>query len=501
MRLSREIAILIGPLTAALSIVPLGAQAQPEGLPFDEAAATITESDLRARIGTLAHDSMRGRSTPSPELEKAARYIASKFRTFGLLPAVGDDYLQRYPVTTMRLGPTAAQSLELHGPRGERIELSPATDFIAVPAGERLEGEGPVVVADADDRETDLLGRVALVQVTSGTLRTALGTMRELLEGRKAAAVILVIDAQESYLDGIRRFFGSERTALGDAIGFPGPVALVPASKLPQALSDAIRSGGPTEGWSAVLRSQAEIIREEAMNTVGWLEGSDPELKNEYVIFTAHMDHVGVGRPVNGDSIYNGADDDASGTAAVVELAQAFARTRPRPKRSLIFVTVSGEEKGLWGSRWYVENPPFPLENTVANINLDMIGRNWQDTIAVIGLEQSTLGETARRIAGGHPELDMTVVDDQWPGERFYYRSDHYNFARNGVPILFFFSGTHEDYHRPSDEPSRIEYEKTARVTRLLYYLGLEVANAEDRPRWDPEAYRSVVGGEGGQGG
>ncbi len=174
-----------------------------------------------------------------------------------------------------------------------------------------------------------------------------------------------------------------------------------------------------------------------------------------------------------------------------------LARTSPRPKRSLVFVTVSGEEKGLWGSRWYVENPPFPLENTVANINLDMIGRNWQDTIAAIGLRQSTLGETVERIAAGHPELDMEVVDDQWPGERFYYRSDHYNFARNGIPILFFFSGTHEDYHRPSDEPSRIEYEKTARVTRLLYYLGLEVANAADRPQWDPEAYRSVVGGEG----
>ncbi len=126
-----------------------------------------------------------------------------------------------------------------------------------------------------------------------------------------------------------------------------------------------------------------------------------------------------------------------------------------------------------------------------------MIGRNWQDTIAVIGMQQSTLGETVQRISAGHPELDMAVVDDQWPGERFYYRSDHYNFARSGVPILFFFNGTHEDYHRPSDEPSRIEYEKTARVTRLLYYLGLEVANGADRPQWDPEAYRSVVSGEG----
>jgi hypothetical protein len=387
--------------------------------------------------------------------------------------------------------------LEFRGPAGQRIALDPATDFIPVPAGERLEGEGPLVVVDADDRETDLLGRVALVRANSGTLRSALGSMRELLAGRQASAVILVLDARDSYLDGVRRFFGSERTALGDASVFPGPVALISASRLPGALSEAVRRGGSAEGWSAMIRSSSEIVQADGLNTIGWLEGSDPELKSEYVIFTAHMDHVGVGRPVNGDSIYNGADDDASGTAAVIELAQAFARTRPRPKRSLIFVTVSGEEKGLWGSRWYVENPPFPLANTVANINLDMIGRNWQDTIAVIGLQQSTLGETVQRISTGHPELDMAVVDDQWPDERFYYRSDHYNFARSGVPILFFFSGTHEDYHRPSDEPSRIEYEKTARVTRLLYYLGLEVANAADRPQWDPEAYRSVVSGEG----
>jgi Zn-dependent M28 family amino/carboxypeptidase len=225
---------------------------------------------------------------------------------------------------------------------------------------------------------------------------------------------------------------------------------------------------------------------------VGWLEGSDPELRDEYLVFTAHMDHVGIGRPVNGDSIYNGADDDASGTSAILELAQAFA-TGPRPRRSVVFMTVSGEEKGLIGSEWYGEHPLFPLEKTVANLNIDMIGRNWEDTVVAIGKEESSLGETVERVAARHPELGLEVIDDIWPEERFYFRSDHYNFARRGVPILFFFSGVHADYHRPSDEPSKLKYEKAARIARLIYLLGLEIANADDRPTWDPAAYRRVV--------
>jgi Zn-dependent M28 family amino/carboxypeptidase len=167
------------------------------------------------------------------------------------------------------------------------------------------------------------------------------------------------------------------------------------------------------------------------------MRGSDPDLRNEYVLITAHMDHVGVGRAVDGDSIYNGADDDGSGTVTVVEIARAFAGLENAPRRSIIFMTVSGEEKGLLGSRYYAENPTFPLENTVANINLDMVGRNWSDTIVAIGKDESTLGPQVERISVEHPELDMAVIDDIWPEESFYSRSDHYNFAQRGVPILF----------------------------------------------------------------
>jgi Zn-dependent M28 family amino/carboxypeptidase len=237
-----------------------------------------------------------------------------------------------------------------------------------------------------------------------------------------------------------------------------------------------------------------EIVtsRQTAPNTIGILPGTDPKLRNEYVLFSAHMDHIGI-TPGQPDSINNGADDDASGTTAVMELAEAFSRADARPRRSLIFLTVSGEEKGLWGSRYFSEHPVVPLKDVVADINIDMIGRNWPDTIVAIGKEHSDLGATLNRVNAAHPELGMTAIDDRWPEERFYFRSDHYNFARKGVPILFFFNGVHEDYHRPSDSPDKIEPEKEARIIRLIFYLGEEVASAAERPKWKPESYKEIV--------
>jgi Zn-dependent M28 family amino/carboxypeptidase len=207
------------------------------------------------------------------------------------------------------------------------------------------------------------------------------------------------------------------------------------------------------------------------------------------------MDHVGVGRPnEDGDSIYNGADDNASGTAAVIEIAEAMAALTVPPRRSVMFLLVSGEEKGLWGSEYFAVNPPLPLDQVVADLNMDMVGRNWPDTIVAIGKEHSDLGRTLERVNRAHPELGMTAIDDLWPQESFYTRSDHFNFAREGVPVLFFFNGVHEDYHGPDDEADRIDAEKAARVARLVFHLAVEVADADGRPQWDPDSYRDIVG-------
>jgi hypothetical protein len=230
----------------------------------------------------------------------------------------------------------------------------------------------------------------------------------------------------------------------------------------------------------------------DAPNTIGILAGSDPVLRNEYLVFSAHMDHVGI-TPGLPDSINNGADDNASGTTGVILLAQAFSRAGARPKRSIIFLTVSGEEKGLWGSRWFSEHPTVPLNHLVADINIDMIGRNWADTIVAIGKEHSDLGATLERVNAAHPELRMVAIDDRWPEERFYFRSDHYNFARKGVPAIFFFNGVHEDYHRVTDAPEKINSEKESRILRLLYYFGKEIGDAPERPKWDEESRRLIV--------
>ena len=155
-----------------------------------------------------------------------------------------------------------------------------------------------------------------------------------------------------------------------------------------------------------------------------------------------------------------------------MELAEAFSRPGARTKRSILFITVSGEEKGLWGSNYFTKNPTVPIKDMVADLNIDMIGRNWPDTIVAIGREHSDLGATLAAVNAQHPELGMTAIDDKWPEENFYSRSDHYNFAKNGVPILFFFNGVHADYHQVSDSPDKINAEKESRILQLLFYLG-----------------------------
>jgi hypothetical protein len=232
------------------------------------------------------------------------------------------------------------------------------------------------------------------------------------------------------------------------------------------------------------VNSAIEITPRSAPNVVGILEGSDPVLKNEYLVLSAHLDHLGVGRPVEGDSIRNGADDNASGIAGITEVAEAMAMLDPKPRRSIIFLAVSGEEEGLWGSEYFTGHPPIPISDIVADLNADMIGRNWPDTIAVIGKERSDLGETLERVSGSHPDLDLAVIGDIWPDEGFYSRSDQSSFADRGIPSVWFFSGPHEDYHRVGDETEKINAEKASRIARLLFHLSLEIANTPERPRW-----------------
>ena len=457
------------------------------------AADLITQHNLRLQLGVIAHDSMRGRDTPSPELTQTAHYIAGLFQEFGLEPGAGDGYIQSYPMT--RISPASAdrQVFEISGPDGE-VDLEYGVDFFVQATGESAEAGGPLVLVQGAEDMPSASNQIAILRVTTANIRQVFGgRLRDAIRAANPAGLVVILDLPEAQFDRFRGFLGSERVVFGDVESDGVPVVFAASGSLPADLSDQIAAGSLEDGWTARVAARAEVAVEEAPNTIGILRGSDPDLRDEYVLITAHMDHVGVGRAVDGDSIYNGADDDGSGTVTVVEIARAFASLENAPRRSIIFMAVSGEEKGLLGSRYYAENPTFPLENTVANINLDMVGRNWSDTIVAIGKEESTLGPQVERVSAEHPELDMAVIDDIWPEESFYSRSDHYSFAQRGVPILFFFNGTHDQYHQPGDHVDLIDYDKMARIGQLVFYLGLEIANQEERPVWEPEAYERVV--------
>jgi Zn-dependent M28 family amino/carboxypeptidase len=242
----------------------------------------------------------------------------------------------------------------------------------------------------------------------------------------------------------------------------------------------------------------------ETKNITAFYEGADPELKDEVVVMTSHYDHVGIGQPDStGDKIYNGADDDGSGTIGLLNVAKAFAEAGKngiKPRRSILFLHVSAEEKGLLGSRYYSDHPLYPMEKTVANINTDMIGRideehkkkGVEDYTYIIGSEiisseLDSLVKVANNRAG-QVELNKKYNDLDDPNQ-FYRRSDHWHFGRKGVPFVFFFTGVHEDYHQPSDEVHKIRFEKMAKIIRTMYASAVIIANTDNPPAVDNQEF------------
>jgi len=228
-------------------------------------------------------------------------------------------------------------------------------------------------------------------------------------------------------------------------------------------------------------------------NVVAFLKGTDPKLREEWVIFTAHFDHVSGPPDESGDDIYNGADDNASGTAAIMEVAQAFSALSTPPRRSVAFVLVSGEERGLLGARHFAAGSSLPRKAMVADINADMVSMNWPDSLFVFGREYTTMGPTLDRVIQQHPELNISIMENRWPGMPLFRMSDQFAFVREGIPGIFFFSGLHENLHRPSDELDQIDPDKAARVARLIFYFGHKVAEADERPEWTEEGLQMLA--------
>ena len=459
------------------------------------AVETITEQDMYARIALLSDDAMQGRDTPSPGLDSAASYVAREFQRLGLEPA-GDSagYIQRYPFTTRTVQPTATSLSVTTGAGASQARFG--QDYYMVAGSAPRVQAGVVFAGSAIPDGAAFNGQIAAVAIPGQldrAFRGAVTSARNAAATGGASALLVLLD---SAVDEAAIAEQVERSRTSSAVGPVIPVIYLRREAAQRLFgNDAFAAPSTTALAGASLTLDAQPIEENAFppNAIGILRGSDPTLRDTYVVVSAHMDHIGIGRPdATGDSINNGADDDASGTSAILEVAEAFASLPQAPARSIVFLAVSGEEKGLLGSRWFSDHPTIPLERTVANINIDMISRNAPDTIVAIGQDFSSLGPLAQRIASSHPELGIVLAQDIWPEQRFFFRSDHFNFARKEVPAIFFFNGVHDDYHQVSDEVDSIDVDKATRITRLVFWLAEAIASDPQAPQWTPDGLAQV---------
>lgn len=500
-----------------------------------EFSNTINEEGLRTDLTYLSSDELKGRDTGSKGLEAAADFIAERYETLGLQP-VGDEggYFQH-----MDLSYSTFESIEytVTASNGEVIsesELSPNSigDFSILLGGES-EVEGNVVFAGygiSNDDFTHLPeaanGKWILTFYQRGV--SNFRAIQSMLGEDKAVGAILIMGTDTAaYREQARELgkeFGEvsglslsylqegEEEAFSPAVNRVDPetavklLGLSSLDELNELESEISAEPAAFEPYDLdVSIAHDPVVTDgkiQSKNIVAFLEGSDPELKDEIVVLSAHYDHVGIGTPDStGDAIYNGADDDGSGTVGLMHAAQALVAAKKAgagPKRSVLFLHVTGEEKGLLGSRYYSDHPIFEIENTVANLNVDMIGRRDYEHpddpnyVYVIGGSIISSGLDSLMQQANRMSVNITLsnrYNDLEDPNQFYRRSDHWNFGRLGVPFVFFFNGVHDDYHRPSDEVDKIDFVALTKRTQLIYTTTANVANAAERPEVDNQEF------------
>lgn len=493
--------------------------APPRTVSSEQVARQVIDSRrIMAGVRFLASNDRKGRATGSPGLDRSAAWVADRFHGAGLEP-VGDSggYLQYWPYRRVSLV-TAATVVEWTGEETGSLEYG--RDFAALPS--RREGTGGLAymgwARDAPDSMAAAAGRLAMAVLEDLTgLEGLEGTSRE--EWRWPVAVRrTLLAAEEAGALGVAFILGPsfdreamERLAkqLASASADPQVVPLF-FLRAPAAAALVDGAGGDLDALMAATRSgdrapvrldgarvrvaaPAEEKEVQVPNVVGRAPGVQLTRAEDYVVLMAHLDHLGVGEPdESGDSIYNGADNNASGVSALVAIADAFAALPSRTSRPILFIAVSGGEDGLLGSTWFATHPTVNLSGAVAALNMDMIGRNHPDSVMIVGYGYSSLGPLVDEIASATPSLGLSVAPDGRAAEDLFFRSDQAAFARQGIPAVQFFTGLHDDYHAPSDEADRIDAGKAARIARLVFLTAHRLATADEEAVWT-EAGRSAL--------
>jgi peptidase M28-like protein len=538
-RQSHAIAVI-----CVLVLASASAAAQRKDGPARGNIEGVTAAQMKDYLTLIASDEMEGRNTPSRGLDLTAKYLASQLSRWGLKPA-GDagGYFQRIALRRSKID-SPRTSAEINGQAFNYGEDFLASVFAGSVSGQLVYvSHGWVIKSKSLDpyQSVDVKDKIVVVNSVSlpkGVAFNELGRQGEDFEAPRAAAqkrgakgiIYIPSFAALANWDGNRQSAITQGAVFLDENRGPQSASIPAITISPKALSalfgdekinaltafNRAAANEPGESFAFNPEKQASFtvgVKSEsvsAQNVVAVLEGGDAALKNEYVALGAHYDHVGVGNPVNGDAIYNGADDDGSGTAAVLALAEAFAKG-PRPKRSLLFIWHAGEEEGLWGSAYFTKRPTVPINQIVTLLNMDMIGRCRREgdthpkraglaklgEVFVVGskMMSAELGELSEAVNRGYLNLSFNYkYDDPKDPERIFFRSDHFNYALQGVPIIFYTDGEHEDYHQPSDTVDKIDFEQMEKITRTVYATAWELGNRAQRPRVDKKLPAEMMG-------
>jgi hypothetical protein len=492
-------------LVMALSVLTTGnlhAQKIPDPKPF---AATITAADLKNHLYKVASKDFEGRETGTEGQRKAAAYIENWFHGLGLQPGNKDSYQLYYPIFQDSMTDAMVQVNSQDFKLNQDFYVMVNNNYTATLMGGEVvfAGYGVSDSTRDDYKGLDVRGKIVLLMngnppgTPAPAGRRGFGAFYGKLDAAQRNGAIAVLVIQDPFPravspKGNMYLNGYKRT------NYPNSFFI--SYKLASAIVgndiEAIKAGkGQPKSYKAdVLLSFSKVVGHlQSSDVLGFLEGTD--LKDQILVLSAHYDHLGKRDTV----IYYGADDDGSGTVSILELAQAFSKAKAAgkgPRRSILFLANSGEEKGLWGSEYYSEHPTYPLDHTTADLNIDMIGRidpnrkKGDSTNYVYVVGDDKLSTDLKPISEGQNkkytklELDYKFNDPKDP-ERIYYRSDHYNFARKGVPIIFYFDGIHADYHRPTDTPDKINYDIMEKRARLVFYTAWDMANRNDMLKRD----------------